>query len=692
MPKKTQATRKWFDIQAKGQDAVEIYIYGDIGENWWEPEKSNTAEQLIDELAGLKGKNITVRINSYGGSVVDGIAIHNVLMRHQGVVNVEIDAVAYSAASLIAMAGNQIRMAENALLMIHAPWNIAMGNSKEMRRVADVLDKYSDAMVSSYLREGGPDEATIDGWLKDGEDHYFTATEALELGLIDEVTGAVDIAASLNDFNLRGFVAPHSSQAAPVAAKPTKPEGAIMPKSTIPAATTTSADPVNSPATDNVVEIEKAAMARRDAELMARNEALMPIFGMHASKPGMMALKDKILANPAITLDQARAMMLDELGKGAESLSQIDTTISAGLDSRDKNIEAAVSATLARVGLAKADNSNPFRGLRLSELARASLERAGVHVRGMTPEEFAPMALSPVFAAQTSSDFPVILENIMHKLVLSGFKAHAPTWQRFCAVGDVTDFRNWNRLVPGLIGNLDGVDEHGAYRDKSLPDAEKNSIAVTRKGNIISITPETLINDDLGKIQSMANGIGSAGSRTIERAVYTLLVANPVLSDGFALFSAEHGNLAGAGSAPSVATIDAGRVAMSKQQAPGEDQELLDIRPMVGVCSTGLEGAFKSVLGAEYDDETSKNQRKTNTVRNLVEVVGSGRIASSAPWWMFADPNEAPVFEVVFLNGQREPHVSQEMNFRTKGLSFSVELPFGAGAIDYRGGWHNPGA
>jgi ATP-dependent protease ClpP protease subunit len=125
-----------YRINAKGERA-ELRIYGDIGESW-DSEESNDAHTLAEKLDGLAGP-LDVRINSFGGSVADGLAIYNALSRYAGRVTAHIDGVAYSIASLIAMAGAEIRMASNAMLMVHAPWGMTVGNAPEMREMADIL-------------------------------------------------------------------------------------------------------------------------------------------------------------------------------------------------------------------------------------------------------------------------------------------------------------------------------------------------------------------------------------------------------------------------------------------------------------------------------------------------------------------------------------------------------------------------
>src|SRR5690606_18955198 len=124
--------------------------------------------------------------------------IHNAIKRHKANVTIVIDAVAASVASLIAMAGDTVEMAENALMMIHAPWGYAAGNSEEMRRYADMLDTWADAMATSYATKTGRDKTEMLALLTDGIDHWFTAEESLAEKFIDTIVTAVPVAASFD--------------------------------------------------------------------------------------------------------------------------------------------------------------------------------------------------------------------------------------------------------------------------------------------------------------------------------------------------------------------------------------------------------------------------------------------------------------------------------------------------------------
>src|SRR5512143_1934113 len=183
------ATRKWYQIRAAGDQSAEVLIYGDIGESWFS-DTSVTARQFAKDLQALDATRITARINSYGGSVADGLAIHNALRDHPASVETVIDGVAVSIASLIAKAGATVSMHANALYMMHAPSGGVWGNATDMRDMAGTLDAYAQAMSASYARKTGKPAADMLALLTDGADHWYPADQALAGGFIDRILDA----------------------------------------------------------------------------------------------------------------------------------------------------------------------------------------------------------------------------------------------------------------------------------------------------------------------------------------------------------------------------------------------------------------------------------------------------------------------------------------------------------------------
>jgi len=160
----------------------EIFLYDGIGDAFW---GMIDAATVIADLNKLAGRRVTLRISSPGGSVDEGRLIYNALQRHKGGVDVVVDSSAYSIASYIAMAGDRVVMAKNAMMMLHNPWTMAFGDSAELRKMADVLDKYRDSIIDAYTDKSEKDKKAVTAIL-DAET-WYTAQEAVDAGFATEV-------------------------------------------------------------------------------------------------------------------------------------------------------------------------------------------------------------------------------------------------------------------------------------------------------------------------------------------------------------------------------------------------------------------------------------------------------------------------------------------------------------------------
>lgn len=679
---------KFYSIKSRanaaGEKTAEIFIYGDIGESWYG--ESVTAAEFVKEIAALEASEITVRINSYGGSVTDGIAIYNAILRHPAAVTVEIDGIAASIASLIAMAGDTVNIAENALLMVHAPWGGIYGNAAEMRQYADVLDKYADAMSSSYARKTGQDIDTIQALLKDGADHWYDAAEAVAFGFADGTTEAMPIAASF-DLSRYGSL----PQAAAVFASRFTPAAAAAPtakEQTMPTPATPAADPSANPINESEIA---AAAVKADAR---RRKDIAVAFASFVENnvEGAAELMAACQDDTACSADEAGKKLLAHLGKNAKPVA--GNYIATTEDETDKRRAGITQAILSRAGVPgfKADASNPWRSHKMLDVARDALSRAGVKSDGMGQMEIVGAAFT-----QSTSDFPALLENTMHKALQAAYVTQPDTWSRFCAVGSVSDFRAHNRYRRGSFGNLDGVNENGEYKSKAIADGEKQSVTASTKGNIINLTRHMIINDDLGAFLGLAGDLGRAARRTIEADVYALLALNgglgPTMSDGNTLFFARTatGTNIGTGAALSMAAIDADRVVMASQKdISGND--FLDLRPSILLVPLSLGGSARTINEAQYDPDTANKLQKPNVVNGLFrDIVDTPRLSGTRRY-LFADPNEAPVLEVAFLDGVQEPYLEMQNGFDVDGTQYKVRLDYGVAGVGYQGAVTNAGA
>lgn len=199
---KSNLTKFW-NFKAVNEGETELLLYGLIADDEWDAWLDGDVypKQFYDDLTRAGDvSTITVRINSYGGSVFAGHAMHSILKAHKAQVIVHIDGIAASAASVVAMAGDRIIMPSNSMMMIHNPMSIALGDAEEMRKVADTLDRVKDSIVAAYRDRTGLSEDRL-AELMDQET-WMTAAQARELGFADEVEEAVRVAASIGGGSL----------------------------------------------------------------------------------------------------------------------------------------------------------------------------------------------------------------------------------------------------------------------------------------------------------------------------------------------------------------------------------------------------------------------------------------------------------------------------------------------------------
>lgn len=189
-------------IKMKSEDVAEVLLYDQIGFDPWFGE-GIAAKDFREQLKTIKAKTINLRINSPGGSVTEGAAILAALDDHKATIEVDIDGLAASAASVVAMAGSRIRMASNALMMIHDPYAGVLGTSADMRHTADLLDKVKGQIIDSYKRHSNLSDAELSKAM--AEETWYTGKEAVDAGLAHEVTEAMSIAAcaDLSKFKYR---------------------------------------------------------------------------------------------------------------------------------------------------------------------------------------------------------------------------------------------------------------------------------------------------------------------------------------------------------------------------------------------------------------------------------------------------------------------------------------------------------
>lgn len=172
----------------KVNETGEIYIYEQIGEDWWSG-GGITAKRFAEDLKALGDvKSIDLHINSPGGVIMEADAIYTALVQHKAKINVSIDGLAASAASYIAMAGDAIAIAEHAKFMIHNAWGLAIGNASELRKLADVLETLDSAIRLLYQRRTGNTDQQLKDWM--AEEKWFVGQQAVDQKFADTLIKA----------------------------------------------------------------------------------------------------------------------------------------------------------------------------------------------------------------------------------------------------------------------------------------------------------------------------------------------------------------------------------------------------------------------------------------------------------------------------------------------------------------------
>lgn len=637
---------KWYEIQARGERKAELLIYGDIGEAW--NEESITAKSLVHDLQAIQAHKITVRINSFGGSVPDGIAIFNALRRHGAHITTEVDGVAVSIASLIFMAGDVRRMAANALLMIHAPWvNGATGNADKLRSTADLLDRSAAAMADGYTRSGMSREEAL-ALLSDGLDHWYGPEEALAANLAHEITPAVQMSAAL-----------------------------AMPRFALP--------------TNNRKEIPMTSQTTQPATAEL-NGSIRAAFAPFIARPGMRELQDQCI-DAALPIEQARAKLLAKMGEGAEPLGGafggLDPWISVQDSRHLEFVAAAADSILVRNGL-KVREPHPMAGdiarMGAVEMAERLLSMAGRSTRGMSRSDIVAAALT-----HGTSDFANLLSNTAGKAMMLGYENEPATHVLWTAEREVKDFKTQTLVALSAAPDLQEVKENAEYQYGTFGEAAE-TFAVKTYGRLFSISRQAIINDDLGAFTRMPAAFGSAARRLEADLVYSKVTANGNLSDGVALFHANHGNLAGTGTALSLTTLGAARAAMRKQKGVGS-VGYIDPQPAFLIVPVALETTAEQLIASLVDPSKSNDTANVEWVRKLTVVADPRLDANSAiSWYLAASPNQIDTIVRAYIMGEQRPYFEEKVGFETDGISVKSRLDVGTGVIDYRGLYKNPGA
>lgn len=668
---------------------MEILIYGVVGDSC----DGLEASWLVERISHAPD-DISVRINSLGGLVFDGFAIFNALKQSPRRVTVHIDGVAGSIASIIAMAGDEIIMAENAVMMIHKPSDGTYGVATELRSTADRLDMLQAQLVNIYAQRTGMSADELNPLL-DAET-WLTAAEALDLKFIDQIAGA-STATNMLDPTKFGFrkVPAHpliTNQVSPPAPAAIPPENP-MPDPIAPAPNPTPAitpapvlnpTPPAPPAPVNVADQVNAGIAAERARASTiRNEV---------SRARLDTDFGDTLVNEGVTVDVARQRIIDHIATNAPTITNYSPA-SIPLAQFQARADAMSSAIAHRANPRNQliEGADAFAGRRLVVLARDFLESTGVSTRNMGDVQVAQAVFryqQPRAAGQhTTADFPALMGNTVGRTLRRAYELAPQTFKPFVRPATVPDFRPVSRVALSDISKMQAVAEGAEYQYATVGDSSEQYV-VGKWGQIISITWETIINDDLNAFDRIPMAMGQEAAQVESDVVWAILLSNPLMSDGKTLFHADHGNL-GAAADIDINSLQAGRTRMRTQKTA--NGRFLNNAPSYLIAGPLKEQKANQFTSSNYV-ATKNGDINPDYNRSLTPII-EGRIVDNS-WFLSADPNTQSIdtIEAAHLAGHEGLQTEQRQGFVTDGVEIKGRLVFGAKAIDWRGMDKNPGA
>lgn len=585
-----------------------------------------------------------------------------------------------------------------AVTIVRAGKNKAEGNPYEPLPESLLKDWQGECEAmrvrfAELVGKGRGDKFSMAAALKT-EARAFDGKEAVRLGLADQVadpkTAFDAMVAAVNETGMWDGVIPDPADR--VASSSGCVTGAEAPQTEKEAGMPDNVKEPEAKAGDGKVVTGTIQAPVKDAGIDAAKVAQM------VAKAGLSAdFTAKVLAE-AKSMEEAQGMVIDALAESAPDGGEIsnNTPRSAITGDGVDRMKAGMSEALcAKAGL-EGGKRNEFSSMSLREMARFSLQQRGlaVPVGGATQMVAAAFVPSMAGGLHGTSDFGSVLADVAHKSMLKGYAEAPETFDKFTKRGTLTDFKPAKRTGTGLFDSLTEVAEGAEFKYGTMGDFSE-SIVLATYGKLFAISRQAVINDDLGAFTDVPLKMGRAAKRTVGALVYAILQGNPAMSDGTALFHADHGNLAGAGAAPSEATIDAGLQAMAKQKPreTKDDKAVLNIQPKYLLAPVSQRSAVLRALLSEKAPDTSggKGSQAYNTVYQAAEPIFDARLTGTA-WYMAADPAVFDTIEVAYLDGISEPFLEQQDGWTVDGTEFKVRLDAGAAPNAWEGLYKNPGA
>ncbi len=400
------------------------------------------------------------------------------------------------------------------------------------------------------------------------------------------------------------------------------------------------------------------------------------------------------------SIDEVRAAVMDQLIKQG---SPINSSVHVLTDEADKFRRAAADALIMRSGMTlekPADGARNFMGMQLRDLAIECLQMDGINESGLNrrnSDELYSILQRGFYNPEAA--FPSILDNTIEKAYKEGHKKVSVTFDRITKKGTLSDFKiHDNYYIAGPVGQFLEVPENGelkhdVFRDDKLPTRQLKTY-----GRQFTLSRKAFIDDDISLVTSLPARYAASARKTINKQVYEVLVYNPAIYDGAALFCSVHKNLLKTGTGVTQEAMQTMIMALANQY----DQfgEAIIINPAKIVVPSGMKFDMYTLFYSPTIN-TADNTQAVNPLyqyRDQLEVVEDptinalcGGMGNIMPWWLLGAEGDTDFIEVDYLNGQEIPNIRRMEAPGQLGFIWDIYLDWGISLMDFRGGIKNPG-
>ncbi|MDN3699189.1 Clp protease ClpP [Vibrio cortegadensis] len=714
-PQQSEPRKSWYTLNNEATDKpAQLYIHGEIG-GW-----DIYAIDLVKALQQVGEKDLIMRVQSYGGSVYEGLAMFNAIKAHKGKTTGVVDGLAASIATYMLMACDEIHMPENSTFMIHNPSIGAWGEEDEIESALVQVKNAKMTVSNAYVERSGKPLEEVLGAM--AQETWFTAQQALEWGLIDQVIDAVELTNNFTEFDSKEIAkfknAPESLLNCITLGKPES-------HAELDTSTPTNAAPADNSQPESNQSEQVSDMPKPNEELInavkaenKRQQAIRSLCNKHGVKGELV---NQMLEDMSCTVEQASARILSNMNNDRESLQNLCNTLNLGEDLTNQvlsdpnftmenaskslmNIlgqqsaeggangitptqvhvgngnhvkDELQNALNARAGVAELEKDNSFGHESLLNMARASL---GANSRSaMTKDELVNRAFN-------SQDFGDIVTESIRTVMRDEREATTPLWRELANIESLPDFRETELTMVNDAPDLMNIGEDGEYKSAILKGSgERIQLATFGRG--IQFTRQSIINDEIGLISKVPRKFMQAGYRLADKLMFNAILSGK-MGDGKSVFQknvqGDWGNLTdGIAAGDHEALIMAlHKMFATTTTIPVDGKgtgDPLDLRGEILLANPDHASMFEAVLNT-----ASKPDHYNPAYKKFKRVIETARANAINGAIGFTSKDFDTVL-MGFLDGQQDPWLETGDGWSSDGAKFRITYDITSKVLDRRG-------